>query len=109
MELNGKSEFDGYVPYQEDNAISFDDYVPSQLVADAINEGRTQQMEHDVVQQYPLAGKAIEAGKEATDKTALENFVDEHWPLRWAKNIGSFGSYDRSCTRCGSCRAICGW
>lgn len=98
MELNGKSEFDGYVPYQEDNAISFDDYVPSQLVADAINEGRTQQMEHDVVQQYPLAGKAIEAGKEATDKTALENFVDEHWPLRWAKNIGSFGGAPEAMT-----------
>lgn len=91
MELHGKGEFDGYVPYQEDNAISFDGYVPSQLVADAINEGRTQQMEQDVIQQYPLAGKAVEAGMEATNKTALESFVDEHLPLRWAKNIGSFG------------------
>ena len=99
MELNGKSEFDGYVPYQESNAISFDGYAPSQLVANAINEGRTQQMEQDVVQQYPLTGKVVEAGREATNKTALEGFVDEHWPLRWAKNIGSFGGAPEAMTK----------
>lgn len=99
MELNGKDDFDGYVPYQEENAISFDGYVPSQLVADAINEGQTQQMEQEVIQQYPLAGKTVEAGREATDKTTLENFVDEHWLLRWAENIGSFGGAPAAMTK----------
>ena len=75
MELNGKGEYQDYVPYQDENLMDYSDYVPSQLVANAINEGRTRQMEQDIVQQYPLAGKAVEAGKEATDTSILKSIA----------------------------------